>query len=146
MPPRRVRRARSAPEVPPYPAPEPPPWALCWVLLHPRVFERGYPDRPLASAPTDFDPAAPAPNRLIRRLRARHAVREAAAASLAPLPLAPPAGGLALYPRPVPESDEAWRADDPFLEATEATLDRLQQDPAWARLIRRELFRHLPRR
>jgi hypothetical protein len=102
-------------------------------LLHPKAFERGYPDRPLASLPGDqaLDPVAPAPSRLIRRLRARHAVREAAAASL-PLDL-PPAGapGLALYPRPVPEAAE-WEE--------EALGEALRG------LIRHELFRYLPRR
>ena len=57
----------------------PPPWCWGWLLLHPFAFERGYPGRPLATMPVDFDPAAPAPNRLVARLRARHAVREAAA-------------------------------------------------------------------
>ena len=118
MPLRRVRRRRS-PEIPPYPSPDPPPWALCWVLLHPFAFERGYPERPLATMPVDFDPATPAPNRLVARLRARHAVREAAAFSLPQD--GPP--GLALYPRPVADGGEEQWLDD--------LLTAVRRVPGW---------------
>ena len=81
--------------------------------------------------PTDFDPAAPAPNRLIRRLRARHAVREAASFALPPQADERPS--LALYPRPVPEEDD-WMDD---------ALAGIQRSPAWQQLVRREVFRRL---
>ena len=110
------------------PAPEPP-WAVAVALLHPRALERGYPERPLASLPGDYDPTTPAPNRLIRRLRARHAVWEAAAFGL-PQDERP---SLALYPRPVPEEDD-W-ADE--------ALAGIQRSPAWQQLVRREVLRHL---
>lgn len=113
------------------PPPPEPPWAVALRLLHPSAFERGYPGRPLATVPVDFDPATPAPNRLIRRLRARHAVREAAAFSLPQD--GPP--GLALYSRPVADGGEERWLDD--------LLGAVRRVPGWREAVYQRTLRRL---
>ena len=78
----------------------------------------------------DFDPAKPAPNRLVARLRARHAVREAAAVGLPPQ--ADELPGLALYPRPVEAGGE-----EEWLDRLLAAVQQAPREGAYHRVLRR---------